>query len=175
MWGSRGLALLAISTTLYTQPFRPMVFVGKSMEPTYKNRELVLIKRTDGEYRRGDVVVVRVPGGTIVKRIAYVPGDRILEVKGPEGWIEVLTHPTFQNRNVKNTRYKVVPEGQLYVVGDNMGHSTDSRDFGAIESGQVTHELVNWRRPTQSWLETLYGANPYAPYLADAAADRTTW
>ena len=51
---------------------------GTSMEPNYKSGELHLIAKA-GEYERGDVVVVRVNGMTVLKRIIAIEGD-VLEM-----------------------------------------------------------------------------------------------
>ena len=46
---------------------------------------------------------------------------------------------------------EVVPEGAVYVVGDNIGGSVDSRHFGVVPADQIVGKLV-LRLPVTRWL-----------------------
>ena len=67
--------------------------------------------------------VMAVGGDTIEGKDGgvYVNGERVAEPYLPEG-LETGTFPPY-----------TVPEGELFVMGDNRGNSDDSRSFGAIE------------------------------------------
>jgi signal peptidase I len=97
---------------------------GRSMAPTLLPGDWLIATR-GGEIRRGDIVVLRHPGGDLdlVKRVTGVPGDRVGE--------ETLSPDEF------------------LVVGDHLGGSTDGRDFGPVrrEAIEGVVRLRYWPRP----------------------------
>ena len=133
--------------TLMAQPYRPVVFVGTSMQPTYENRELAIASTDLGELRRGDVVVVQGPNGPIIKRIAYLPGDKINYIYFGGEWmmgndraLRMLKHPEkFASKT------ETVPVGHVYVLGDNWLVSIDSRQFGVVPIEKITAKLPHAR------------------------------
>lgn len=56
---------------------------------------------------------------------------------------KVLKEPYLDGVKTDGKIYKdiIVPEGYLYVMGDNREHSTDSREFGCIPKEKVESEL----------------------------------
>lgn len=144
--GTRGALLFGCAAAVYAQPFRPVVFVGQSMSPTYHTGEVAITVPFDGTVRRGDVVVIDRPDGTIVKRIAMVPGDPILKVRTLFGeWRDAFC--INQERPEKRNRVRVdkVSEGFVYVLGDNLPGSTDSRSFGAVPMSEITRKVYRPR------------------------------
>lgn len=84
-----GAMLLAFGVSFaMTDPehlrYRAFYVPSEGMEPTLeKNDNFFAFMRTPSNLKRGDVVLVRVPGGSLyVKRIAALPGDRIEVRKG---------------------------------------------------------------------------------------------
>src|ERR1051325_9853895 len=73
-----GGGLLALVLIYLTCPFRLGIVCGASMEPTFHNGDPILIDR--GYYRarpvgRGDVILLRQDGLTLIKRVFAVGGD----------------------------------------------------------------------------------------------------
>lgn len=133
-----GVALfvvLGITLFMYFN-FKTVVVSGNSMEPTYQNRERVLVSKAYwliGPIRRKDVIVVRSPSGEeVIKRVYGLPGDNIELFNVPEGWSLVMGD------------YRV-PEGTYYVIGDNREVSEDSRKYGPVEADQVLGKVVTQR------------------------------
>ncbi|MGV3616662.1 MAG: signal peptidase I [Fimbriimonas sp.] len=144
--GSRGVALLGFAALAYAQPFRPLVVVGSSMAPTYANGEIAVTVPAQGKVSRGDVVVVQRPDGAIVKRVALVPGDPILQVRGLHGWRNAFGMGHAGAMKNDRLRYGKVPEGYVYVLGDNLPGSTDSRQFGPVSLSEVTRKVYQPRK-----------------------------
>lgn len=138
------------------QPFR---VPSASMEPALQPGDVLLADRsTRGTAERGDIVVVDGRGYFApsaadgdrywVKRVIGVGGDRItccgvdgrLRVNG-----EVLEEPYLADGTVPSTiEFDVlVPEGRVFLLGDNRGDSTDSRHLlGAPGGGMIPLDRV---------------------------------
>ncbi len=87
------------------------------------------------EPRRGDVVVVDPAqgAGCLIKRVVGVAGE-VVEVRGghvwrdgepiPEPWVTYYGGPDYPPREI--------PEGHVFIVGDNRSNSLDSRAIGPV-------------------------------------------
>jgi signal peptidase I len=121
-----------------------MVFVGVSMEPTYMTGSIALTTQDFGKLHRGDIAVLNVSGEKIVKRVAYLPGDTVYQVKVGEKWLDGTDYrlPSYARRHPDKVRKVEVPPGCLYVLGDNAIESVDSRQFGFLRFDQVDRIVV---------------------------------
>lgn len=118
----------------------PVRVASDSMEPTLAAGDVVLVDRRDGAtaaLHRGDLVTFRRPGTgeESLKRVVALPGesvaivDAVLQVDGvpvAEPYVD------FSEWDGMFTARVVVPEGSVYVLGDNRLASVDSRDFGPV-------------------------------------------
>lgn len=129
------LTIFGIIALLFVWNFQVAVVRGKSMEPTFHENERLLITRAYwlfGEIQRGDVVVLQKSGDLLIKRVVALPGETI-----PPEYLPV--------RPVLLTADGRVPPGYLYVVGDNLPQSEDSRYFGPVALNWVIGKVVNNR------------------------------
>jgi len=91
-----------------------------SMEPTISKGSYILGLRIHGELQCGDIVIFRLDGRNLVKRIAAVPGDII--------YVDETTFTVRVNSILEGaTKIIEVPEGHFYMLGDNPAESLDSR------------------------------------------------
>ena len=120
---------------------------GTSMEPTLANAERLFVNKLS--YRlvhpdRGDIVVFRYPRNPdrdFIKRVVAVGGEAVEIVDGRvlvNGRLLEETHATIAD----NAYYPLseVPEGMLFVLGDNRRNSEDSRFFGFVPIENVKGE-----------------------------------
>jgi signal peptidase I len=106
---------------------------GISMEPTLKGGEYTIINKLTYRWRvpeRGEVIVFQAPmdaGADYIKRVIAVPGETV-GVKG--GVVYVNGNPLTESYEENCPDYDfpatVVPEGHLFVLGDNRNRSYDS-------------------------------------------------
>ncbi|CAG8598674.1 10588_t:CDS:2 [Ambispora gerdemannii] len=122
--------------------------MGPSMLPTFNEIGDVVaqehISPRLGLLEIGDVVVCvspTTPGRSVCKRILGMPGDYI------------CVDPTERNR-----RYLTVPRGHVWLQGDNMSNSTDSRSYGP-----VPYALIRGRVFAKLWPELRWIKNGMAP------------
>ncbi|MFT3951730.1 MAG: signal peptidase I [Oscillospiraceae bacterium] len=84
-----------------------------SMEPSLSSGSYILGCRIYGELERGDIIIFRHDGQTLVKRIAGLPGDT------------AAVH--IDASDFSDEELQKVPEHCYYVLGDNAEDSYDSR------------------------------------------------
>ena len=128
---------------------------GHSMVPTLQNgdRLLVLSSLLDHDYEYGDIVVLREESfleEPIVKRVIATEGQTV-DIDFEAGIVyvdgEVLDEPYINEPTYmeEGTEFPLtVPEGCIFVMGDNRNHSSDSRDsrLGTVDTRCVLGKAV---------------------------------
>ena len=134
---------------------------GFSMVPTLQDGEYVLVNRL--AYRgklpeRGDIIVFVSPQTTeldLIKRVIGLPGDKVkilggaVQVNG-----QVLEEPYIAAAPIYNGEWDV-PEGKLFVLGDNRNDSSDSHAWGLLPVENVIGKaiLIYWPLPEWNLIE----------------------
>lgn len=120
---------------------------GASMEPNFHTGDYILTSRVTYKFRkieRGDVVVLKSPKNPdieYIKRVIALPGEKLL-ISGNgdvsvndrlinEGYIAEHTN-LWDGGCIKADETYVVPEGEVFVMGDNRPRSSDSREFCSV-------------------------------------------
>lgn len=128
---------------------------GSSMEPTLKHgdRLLVLNSLWYDDYRYGDIVVLRKDTfmeEPIVKRVIATEGQTV-DIDFDEGVVyvdDVALEEDYINDYTyleEGTEFPLtVPQGSVFVLGDNRNHSSDSRDsrLGTVDNRYVIGKAV---------------------------------
>jgi signal peptidase I len=146
------LALLVLHVSVQT--FR---IDGDSMEPTLRDQEFVLINKAAYLFQppaRGDVIVFQYPldpQQNYVKRIIAIPGDIISVVNQTVTINGVTLHEDYINKDDAVNPYPpiiryIVGPNEYFVMGDNRGDSSDSRDWGFVPRQNIIGkaELIYW-------------------------------
>jgi signal peptidase I len=130
---------------------------GFSMNPTLLDGEFVLVNRMAyrmGTMQRGDIIVFRSttsPDLDLIKRIIGVPGDDITIQNGQvivNG--NVLNEPYIAAEPLYQGNWKV-PEGHLFVLGDNRNDSSDSHQWGLLPFDNIVGKAILIYWPPPDW------------------------
>jgi signal peptidase I len=156
--------LIALFLTAFV--FQSYEVDGPSMQNTLQDGDRLVVLKTAQTWaeitnnphipQRGEVIVFNLNEGggndrQLIKRVVGLPGDHVV-VQGGVLTVYNSEHPGgFEpdkelpyGNMIKNTPGNVditVPEGKVFVAGDNRENSQDSRYFGPIDSGSIVGEL----------------------------------
>jgi len=166
------IVVLALLASFLVKAFlvRSFFIPSESMEDTLLVGDRVLVNELVPEVvglHRGDVVVFRDPGGwlgagqgdDLIKRVIGLPGDRVsccgadgrLSVNGQPVDEPYVVTPAGTDRVSLQDFDVTVPDGQLWVMGDNRYESADSRAHGTVSESDVVGRafLTTW--PVSRW------------------------
>lgn len=150
-WVKAILLGLAIAFICREFIFAPVKVEGKSMMPTFEDNNRIIVSKMS-KVERFDMIVFHSPVSNedYIKRVIGLPGD-IVEVQDDVLHINniIYDEPYLQeNKEMLSTQehltddFKVtVPEGSLYVMGDNRKKSSDSREIGFITEDAIVGEV----------------------------------
>ncbi len=130
---------------------------GFSMNPTLQDGEYVLVNRLAykfGAPQRGDIIVFHFPldeSQDLIKRVIGLPGD-VIRVQNGMVLVngEKLNEPYIAEAPLYAGEW-LVPEGSLFVMGDNRNDSSDSHSWGPVTMERIIGKaiLVYW--PFNEW------------------------
>jgi signal peptidase I len=142
---------------------------GFSMIPTLKDGEFVLVSKLNykfGDVERGDIIVFHFPMDPeqeLIKRVIGLPGDMIgvqngtVSVNG-----QVLDEPYIAATPAYSGNWEV-PDGQLFVLGDNRNDSSDSHSWGFLPFEKVVGKAVVIYWPPPLWEVIRHAKIPATP------------
>ena len=148
------LIIFWVIQSFVAQPYKVQ---QQSMEHTLEPDQYVLVDKLTPHfdtYKRGDIVVFNPPqnwvqqeGQPYIKRIIGVGGDTI-GLKGGFVYLngtKLIEPYVFKDANdvtqptedIIGAGTWVIPEGELFLMGDHRGNSADSREFGPVDVKDV--------------------------------------
>ena len=141
-----GTVLPAVLIALFVNVFvaQAMVVHGPSMQPNLHYDQRVMVEKITYRLihgpRRGDVVVIDVPGEDepLIKRVVALPGETV-EVRGGQVFIDGQMQEESWATQQGGPDYPptVMPPLHVFVLGDNRASSRDSRAFGPVSMDQI--------------------------------------
>ncbi|WP_213423292.1 signal peptidase I [Bhargavaea massiliensis] len=145
--------------------FTPIVVDGESMMPTLEDGDKMIVNKIGysiGGPERFDIVVFHAPEQKdYIKRVIGLPGDHIeyrddqLFINGEaydepylDEYKEAVTDGTLTEDFTleEKIQRETVPEGHVFVMGDNRRFSKDSRHIGVIPFDEIigSTSLIFW-------------------------------
>ena len=176
IWEFGKVILLALVIALPLRYFiaQPFIVKGQSMEPSFEDREYLVIDELTYQFRepqRGEVVVFRYPNNPkefFIKRIIGMPGETIV-IKNGQILIKSgseANEPFFLQEDYLPSDLKTFPEKeyvldkvQYLVLGDNRRNSSDSRSWGPLDK-----KFITGRAFFRAWPPSKFGLIPEPVY-----------
>jgi len=143
---------LAIIIPIRYYLIQPFFVRGASMEPNFDNGQYLVINEIGYRFEdpaRGEVIVFKNPVNLseyYIKRIIGLPSETI-EIKDgqvviynqefPEGQILDESDYLPEGKTTQGTAYFKLSENEYFVLGDNRGASSDSRQWGVLPEDNI--------------------------------------
>lgn len=150
--------VLAIFVVLRFFIAEPHKVFGLSMVPNFHDGDYIITNKLAARFsepQRGEVIILQNPrdnSQVFIKRVIGLPGEQI-KVSNGQVYInsEVLSEPYLPSgTNTQGGAYLseeeevTVPDNQYFVMGDNRGGSSDSREWGPISKDLIVGQA--WLR-----------------------------
>jgi signal peptidase I len=147
---------LTVGAVVRSFAWYPLRVTSNSMLPTVAAGDWVVVAArrpgADVPIDRGDIVLFTFPfggAGQAIKRVVAVPGDEV-STAGPNvvlvngavaswGWSE---HGPEQIAEPPADAAVRIPEGYVYILGDNVRSSIDSRSLGLLPRTEVLGKVA---------------------------------
>lgn len=148
---------VAVALAMFIRTFVVELYLvdGPSMMPTLEHQQRLVVNKFIYKMRapeRGEILIFQYPrdkSRDFIKRVIAVPGDTI----------EIRDHNVYVNGELQNEDYilaksrmdypkTTIPEGHVFVMGDNRNNSEDSR-FPDV--GFVPYELLKGKAMLVFW------------------------
>ena len=160
LWDVVKLVILAfiIVWPIHKFVFQPFLVQGPSMEPTFFDKEYLIVEEISYRFnspQRGEVIVFRSPNNPadyLIKRVIGLPNERVV-IRGGEITIYNNSQPAGFKLNESYLPPGLTTGGdvdlkigvnQYFVLGDNRSVSLDSRSFGVVDRKSIVGRV--WLR-----------------------------
>lgn len=125
-----------------------------SMLPTLKPGYLLVVNKLayrNNNYSRGDIIVFHYQGHNnsredYIKRVIGIPGDHVVVSNGVVKVNGIILKEPYIMEEPLYVNTWDVPEGKLFVLGDNRNDSSDSSSWGFVDMDWVVGQalLIYW-------------------------------
>jgi signal peptidase I len=145
-----GLVLLGLFFALKMWVVEPAFVSHVSMRPNLADGDALIIDKLSYQFRDpriGEIVTARLPdtGESVVKRVVALGGDSIGFY---DGTLLLNDRPVDDSYALRKDMQGffwgpiTVPEGHVFLLGDNYQESIDSRTFGTVPVGAIDGRML---------------------------------
>lgn len=160
IWWLILIILTAVLVFINSNILTVAIVSGDSMYPSLMDGDFLIVDRTQSIPTRGDVVLIRISqfelGDMYIIKRVIATGDESLTIdyERNEVYIDgvLLCEPYISqngadpmlNEDSVTTMNYTVPDGYVFVMGDNRNHSMDSRDeeIGFISTEKIIGKVI---------------------------------
>jgi len=117
---------------------------GDSMNPTYKNGQILIANKFDKDIKRNDIIVININKKTIIKRVVGIPNDKVQCIDGYLYVNGIKFDDKFMDNPGAISSEIVLGEDEYFVLGDNRNYSIDSRfeEIGIISKRNIKAKII---------------------------------
>ena len=144
---------LALMVVLFIFVFRYVTVDGNSMMNTLHDQDKLIISNFNYTPQTGDIVVIYIEGQNkpYIKRVIATEGQTVkIDFEKWQVFVDgELLEEDYVLRKDGDMHYAAfyngeftVPEGQVYVMGDNRNDSTDSRVLGCLDEHNIIGRVI---------------------------------
>lgn len=154
------IAALVVITVIFTFFFRVFNVDGPSMKPTLQHNDKLIVSTVGYKPEKGDIVVISETADMdepIVKRVIAVAGD-VVDINFTTGVVTVNGTEEDYSDELTLQQFDIafpitVPEGTVFVLGDNRGNSLDSRStrVGCVDERYIVGKVLFRFFPLGDW------------------------
>ena len=152
-WAQNIAVILTVVVLLFTFVLRVIGVEGPSMMNTLHDGDWLLVSDLFYEPENGDIVIIKKEEfmqSPIVKRIIATEGQTVnIDFDAGRVWVDnvPIEEPYVNgatNRAFDMTFPQTVPEGCVFVLGDNRNHSSDSRtlSLGMVDERHIIGKVI---------------------------------
>lgn len=144
------IAILVTVIILKMFVFTTIRVNGSSMDPTLKNKDLMILDKISYRFnkiKRNDIVVVKTKNDKLIKRVIGLPGESIkyenntLYINDKE-YRDLVNWTTTDDFDITEFGIDKIPENCYFVMGDNRPDSIDSRIIGPVKKDDIIGHAV---------------------------------
>lgn len=158
LWENLQIVAIAVVLAVAIRTFvaEPRYIPSDSMSPTLEQRDRLVVEKLSYHWhlpRRGDIIVFEPPlqlqrqgyekEQAFIKRVIGAPGETVAV---SHGTVYIDGRPLRENYLLEPPNYELpplrIPEGQLFVMGDNRNNSNDSHIWGFLPVRQVIGQAI---------------------------------
>jgi signal peptidase I len=140
---------ILVSLVAFGAFYQPVVVQGKSMLPSLRDGQVLLMDRQYYRFHRvkpDDIVIFHHGRDLFIKRVFATSGQMVYVVRTREGITSLIETAKQRDGMARFLRRRPVmgrleafrvPPHSAFVVGDNTNYSFDSRDFGPVPNEEI--------------------------------------
>jgi signal peptidase I len=145
--------VLLLILIIINSPYKLIMVRGISMSPTFHNNQLLIAKSIDNyqKIKVNDIVICELEDNTIVKRVKYIENQNVyyyfdsndyqIKIIDEHTYHYLSTHPIARNKTL--IQKIIIPKNSIYLIGDNLNNSDDSRRFGPIPFNNIKYKVIH--------------------------------
>ncbi len=154
------VAAIVVVTFAFLFCFRVFNVEGSSMKPTLQPGDKVVVSTIGYTPKQGDIIVLSGAEGVnkpIIKRVIAVEGDKV-DINFTTGIVTVNGREEHYAEDLTTQQKDIafpleVPEGTVFILGDNRAMSLDSRssEVGCVDERQIVGKVLFRYFPLGDW------------------------
>ena len=134
------IAVIVIVLLVKSFLVSPIRVQGDSMDTTLRNGDIMILDEISYRFKdikRFDIVVIKIKGEYLIKRIVGLPGEKVKYKNGKLFINNSYVKEKFSHSETEDFEEVKLKKDEYFVLGDNRVVSMDSRYFGPFNKKEI--------------------------------------